>query len=235
MEVFTAIFLFIPVFDTTKRNVATMMSKQSFLPKLRTALYIVAAFLVFTLFASWKELGISDNGDANLLRKAVAKYDFILAFSTLVIGPLMWRYFAVMSKMKRLQKSNIALERQYSQSSKSVYTLTKENKELVQTNEKWRALNFKNEPSLSIYDGGLDFGEIEVAGNIMKLKRQQKILEEKNKALERELEETKKSVQNQKLASIEQARNTSKTYEQMQQELENYKMMLFKSSVSLGK
>jgi len=230
-----AFFLIIPVFDTTKRNVAIMISKQSFLPKLRIALYIVGAFLVFTLFASWKELGISDNGGANPLRKAEAEYDFILAFSNLVIGPLMWRYFGVMSEMKRLQKSDIKLKRQNSQSSKLVDTLTKENKELIQTNEKWRALNFKKEPSLSINDGGLDFREIEVAGNIMKLKRQQRKLEEKNKTLERELQETKKSVQNQKLASIEQATRTSKTYEQMQQELENYKMMLFKSSLSLGK
>merc|ERR550534_1113363 len=117
-------------------------------------MYIVAAFLVFLFLASWKELGIPADGDANLLRKAEAEYDFILAFSTLVMGPLMWRYFAVMSNFKRLEKSDIALKRQAMQSNKMVETLMDENAQLMKS-KKWRVLTFKNEESLSVDDEDL--------------------------------------------------------------------------------
>jgi len=232
MEIFVAFILFIPVFDTSKRNFAVMMSRRSFLPTLRKALYIVAAFLVFTLLTSWKEMDISANANASMLRKAEAEYDFILSFSTLVMGPLMWRYFAVMSNMKRLEKSDIALKSQALQSSKLVTALMAENKTLTETNKKWRLLNFQREPSLKDRIDCTELEEDEVTGNILEIKRQQKILEKKNKALTAELKETKKSVQNQKLESIELAMRTSKSYDQLQQELESYKMMAFKSDMS---
>merc|ERR1719419_1665985 len=110
-------------------------------------MYIVAAFLVFICLSSWKELGIPANGGANLLRKAEAEYDFTLAFSTLVMGPLMWRYFAVMSNFKRLEKSDIALKRQAMQSSKLVQTLMDENALLTESKKRWRVLTFKSESS----------------------------------------------------------------------------------------
>merc|ERR1719233_1507337 len=112
-------------------------------------MYIVAAFLVLTCLVSWKELGTEANGDANLLRKAEAEHDFILAFSTLVMGPLMWRYFAVMSNLKRLEKSDIALKRQAMQSNKLVETLMDENAQLVESKKRWRLMSYKNKNSLS--------------------------------------------------------------------------------------
>jgi len=231
MEIFIVFILFIPVFDTSKRNFAVMMSRRSFLPIIRRALYIVASSLVFTLLTSWKELDIPTNGNANMLRKAEAKYDFILSFSTLVMGPLMWRYFAVMSKMKKLEMSDVALKRQALQSSKLVETLMAENKELTETNKKWRALNFQREPSLSRIES-LELEEDEVTGNMLEIKRKLRILEKKNKALMVELEETKKSVRDQKLESMELAMRTSKSYVLLQEELESYKMMAFKSGMS---
>jgi len=232
MEIFVAFILFIPVFDTSKRNFAVMMSRRSFLPTLRRALYIVAAFLVFTLLTSWKELDISANGNANMLRKAEAEYEFILSFSTLVMGPLMWRYFAVMSNMKKLEKSDIALKRQALQSSKLVKTLMAENKILTETKKKWRLLNFQREPSLKGRIKSMELKEDEVTDNILEIKRQKQILEKKNKALMAELKETKKSVQNQKQDAIELAMRTSMSYDQLQEELESYKMMAFKSDMS---
>jgi len=232
MEIFIAFILFIPVFDNSKRNFALRISKWSVLPTLRIAMYIVAAFLVITCFVSWKELGIPANGDANLLQKAVAEYDFILAFSILVMGPLMWRYFAVMSNCKRLKKSDIALKRQAMHSNKLVKTLMDENAQLVESKKRWRVLNLKNEHSLTVDDEGLELDEDEVTGSNLELKRQTRILEKKNKALMRELDATKKSVQNQKLAAIENVTRNSKSYELLQQELESYKMMVFKADIS---
>jgi len=235
MEIFIAFILFIPVFDASKRNFAVMMSRRSFLPNLKRVLYIVAAFLVLTLFTSWKASEISANGNANMLRKVEAKYNFILAFSTLVMGPLIWRYFAVMSKVKRLEKSNAALKRQALQASKLKETLMAENKLLTETHKKWRALSFEREPSLVVRDkGAFELEEDEVSMNIRELKRQQRIIEKKNMALMAELAETKKKVQNQKFFSLEQAERTSKTYDEMRKELESYKMMAFKSNMSLG-
>merc|ERR550534_884450 len=195
-------------------------------------MYIVAAFLVFLFLASWKELGIPADGDANLLRKAEAEYDFILAFSTLVMSPLMWRYFAVMSNLKRLEKSDIALKRQAMQSSKLVETLMDENKQLTKSKNRWRTLTLTGKPTRSVDDEGLELKENEVTEKIMEVKLQHRILEKKNNALIKELEETKKSVQNQELAAIQEETRTSNTLEQMQQELESYKLMVFKSDIS---
>jgi|ERR1719397_130567 len=195
-------------------------------------MYIVAAFLVITCLASWKELGIPANGDANLLRKAEAEYDFILAFSTLLMGPLMWRYFAVMSNLKRLEKSDIAIKRQATQSSKLVETLMDENAQLIESKKRWRLMSYKNEHSLSVDDEDLELEEDELKDDLMELKRQKRILEKKNKALMRELEITKKSVQNQKMAAIEEVTRQSKNYELLHQELESYKLMVFKSDIS---
>jgi len=232
VEIFIAFILFIPVFDDSKRDFALRISRWSVLPTLRISMYIVAAFLAFICLSSWKELGIPVNGDASLLRQAEAEYDFILAFSILVMGPLLWRYFAVMSNSKRLEKSDIALKRQALQSSKLVETLMDENAQLTESKKRWRLLNFKNKSSLSLDDEDLELHEDEVTGNIRELKRQKKILEKKNNALMQELEETKKSVQNQKLAAIEEASRTSNTYDLLQQELESYKLIAFKSDAS---
>jgi len=228
MEVIIASVLFLPIWDTTKRNFALWMSKQSFLPTLKYGIYIVGIFLLFILFTSWKESGILGDSRQNLLEKARAEYDFSLAFSTLVLGPLMWRYFAVMSEMRRLEKSDIALAKQANQASNMVKTLMDENKKLQETNKKWEELSFKK---VSLSSGATDLKKDNESNNEA-FKRQKVVLEEKNKDLERELEETKKSIEMLKKASIEEATRQAAQQESLQRELEGYKLMVFKSKVS---
>eukprot|EP00495_Collosphaeridae_sp_1-RS-2012_P000241 TRINITY_DN10109_c0_g1_i1.p1 TRINITY_DN10109_c0_g1~~TRINITY_DN10109_c0_g1_i1.p1 ORF type:complete len:83 (-),score=21.92 TRINITY_DN10109_c0_g1_i1:45-293(-) len=64
------------------------------------------------------------------------------------------------------------------------------------------------------------------------LMRLKQVLEKKNKALERELEEAKKSLHIAKQASIQEAARQKQAHESLQRELEDYKLMVSKSKVS---
>merc|ERR1719317_441862 len=160
------------------------MSRQSFIPTLKYAVYVVIAFLLFTLFASWKESGTSGDASFDLLQKTRANHDFILTFTTLVMVPLMWRYFFVMSEMRRLEQSDIALKRQAQQASNMVSTLMDENSKLKETSKKWEELSLEK-VTMSPSSQGLGVE----GSNSVSLMGQNVMLEQRNKDLERELEE----------------------------------------------
>merc|ERR1719433_1150538 len=109
LEIFVAIFLFIPFLDTWKRKVALSLSKQSCTGQLKFAMWIACVFLLLAGLMAWREMTtLSGDGDAVLIQKALASRDCTLCFSTLLMLPLMTRYFAVMSEMRRLEQSDIA-------------------------------------------------------------------------------------------------------------------------------
>merc|ERR1719461_2534563 len=68
-------------------------------------MYVVCLCLFLLFIAAWRELAtISGEGDVAALQTAYANRDYYLCFSTLIMLPLISRYFSVMSEMRRLQQ-----------------------------------------------------------------------------------------------------------------------------------
>merc|ERR1719494_820984 len=124
------------------------MSRQSFIPTLRKGVYVISLFLVLALFISWKETKTEGESNAARIQLARAKGDFILCFITLLLAQLMPRYFSVMSEMRRLEKSDIAMKNQANQASKLAHAMMEENDNLRKRNKKLAEsdLNKKEEP-----------------------------------------------------------------------------------------
>jgi len=224
MEVLVAILLFIPFMDTPKRNFALTMSKTSFFLTLKNGMYVVSLFLAFALFSTWKETKKEGGGDAIVVLLARAQHDFFLCFSTLLFVPLVMRYFWVMSEMRRLEKSDIALKNQANQASKIAIALMGENEKLKQTNSELEKLSSENqgEPSST-----LDLIS-DTSRSTKLLWHEKELLKQKNKDLTKELEQIKKDIEICKQSSIQQTERHVMARKSLQRVLEDYKQMALK-------
>merc|ERR1719461_662340 len=106
-------------------------------------MYILCLFLLLALLAAWRETSIDGDGNVAALQRAMAARDYYLCFSALLMLPLMGQYFWVMSEMRRLEKSDIALKKQASQASKALLAKMDEVAKLEKTNKKLEELSFK--------------------------------------------------------------------------------------------
>merc|ERR1719219_436589 len=183
-------------------------------------MYVVSLFLAFALFITWNETKKEGVSDSIVVLLARAKHDFFLCFSTLLFVPLVMRYFWVMSEMRRLEKSDIALKNQANQASKIGLALMQENEKLKQTNtelEKLSSENQGNKPSST-----LDLIP-DTSRSTQLLRHERELLEKKNKNLAKELEQVKKDIEICKQSSIEQAARHVMARKSLQRVLEDFK------------
>jgi len=225
LEVFMALCLFVPVLDTPKRNLALSISRSSTLPTLKWTMYILCLFLFLALVASWRELNtISGDGDVAALQLAYASRDYYLAFSTLLMLPLMGQYFYVMSEMRRLEKSDMALTKQAKQASTALLAKMDEVTKLEKTNKKLEELSFKKVAIQSNETSSGDTNEDKTT----QLMQQMSVLKQKNKELNRSLEEKTQELSMIKERERSETRRLQQQQETLKKELEEYKMMLGK-------
>merc|ERR1719397_1999735 len=187
-------------------------------------MYVVSLFLAFALFITWKETKKEGGSDAIVVLLARAKHDFFLCFSTLLFVPLVMRYFWVMSEMRRLEKSDIALKNQANQASKIAIALMGENEKLKQTNSELEKLSSKKqgEPSST-----LDLIS-DTSRSTKLLWHEKELLKQKNKDLIKELEQIKKDIEICKQSSIQRTARHVREQKSLQRALEDYKQMALK-------
>merc|ERR1719427_2370997 len=141
----------------------------------------------------------------------------------------MMRYFSVMSEMRRLEKSDMALKNQSNQASKFAEMMMDENEKLKEKNKKLKKLSIQKEEPSSQFEF---VDDPDISSSIELLRRQKKLLEQKNKELMRELEQTKKDMDILKETSKQEAARQLETQKSLQRALEDYKLMALKSKTA---